>query len=41
MACAATDAEYQNRINLPYVAQQPHLDHNYATHTEARRVAGA
>ena len=37
IACAATDAEYQNRIilhdntlNLPAVAQQPHLDPNYA-----------
>ena len=36
IACAATDAEYQNRIifhdnttlNLPVVAQQPHPDPN-------------
>jgi len=48
IACAATDAEYQNRIilhdntlNLPVVAQQPHPDPNYAPHTAARRVAGA
>ena len=47
IACAATDAEYQNRIilhdntlNLPVVEQQPHPDPNYAQHT-ARRVAGA
>ena len=40
IACAATDAEYQNRIilhdntlNLPVVAQQPHPDPNYAPHT--------
>ena len=45
IACAATDAEYQNRIilhdntlNLPVVAQP---DPNYAPHTAARRVAGA
>ena len=37
IACAATDAEYQNRIilrdntlNLPVVARQPHPDPNYA-----------
>jgi len=45
IACAATDAEYQNRIilhdNIPVVARQPHTDHNYASHTAARRVAGA
>ena len=48
IACAATDAKYQNRIllhdntlNLPVVAQQPHPDPNYAPHTAARRVAGA
>ena len=47
-ACAATDAEYQNRIilhnntlNLHVVAQQPDPDPNYAPHTAARRVAGA
>jgi len=46
IACAATDAEYQNRIilhdntlNLPVM--QPHLDPNYAPHTAARRVAAA
>ena len=48
IACAATDAEYQNRIilhdntlNLPIVAQQPHPDPNYAPHTAARCFAGA
>ena len=48
IACAATDAEYQNRIilhgntlNLPVVARQPHPDPNYAPHAAARRVAGA
>ena len=46
IACAATDAEYQNRIilhdntlNLPVVAQQPHPDPNYASHTAASRRA--
>ena len=46
MACAATDAEYQNRIilhdntlYLPVVARQPYPDPNYAPHTAARRVA--
>ena len=47
IACAVTDAEYQNRIihdnnlNLPVVARQPHPDPNYASFTAARRVAGA
>ena len=48
IACAATDAEYQNRsilhdnsLNLPVVAQQPHPDPNYAPHTAAHRVSGA
>jgi len=48
IACAATDAEYQNRIilhdntlNLPVVAQQPHPDPNHAPHAAARRVAAA
>ncbi len=48
IACAATDAEHQNRIilhdntlNLPVVARQPHPDPNYASFTAARRVAGA
>ncbi len=48
IACAATDAEYQNRIilhdntlNLPVVARQPHPDPNYAPHAAPRRVAGA
>ncbi len=48
IACAVTDAEYQNRIilhentlNLPVVARQPHLDPNYAPNGAARRVAGA
>ena len=46
IACAATDAEYQNRIifhdntlNLPVVARQPHPNPNYAPHMAARRVA--
>ena len=48
IACAATDAEYQNHIilhdnnlNLPVVAQQPHSEPNYVPHTAARRVSGA
>ena len=48
IACAATDAEYQNRIilhditlNLPVVAQQPHPDLNYAPHAAARLLAVA
>ena len=48
IACAATDAEYKNRIilhdntlNLPVVAQQPHPEPKYAPHTAARRIAGA
>jgi hypothetical protein len=48
IACAATDAEYQNRIilhdntlNLPVVARQPHPDPSYAPHSAARRVAAA
>ena len=47
-ACAATDAEYQNRIilhdntlHLPVVARHPHPDPNYAPHAAARRAAGA
>ena len=45
---AVKNAEYQNRIilhgntlNLPVLARQPHPDPNYASHTAARRVAGA
>ena len=48
IACAATDAEFQNRIilhdntlNLPVVAQQPHPDPNYAPHAAARLLAVA
>ena len=51
IACAATDAVYQNRIilhdntlTLPVLARQPHPDPtipNYAPHTAARRVAAA
>jgi len=48
IACAATDAESQNRIilhdntlNLPVVARQPHPDPNYALHSAVRRVAAA
>ena len=47
-ACAATDAEFQNRIilhdntlNLHVVARQPHPDPNYAPHTAARLLAVA
>ena len=43
IACAATDAENQNRIilhdntlNLPVVAREPHPDPKYAVHTAAR-----
>ena len=46
--CAATDAEFQNRIilhdnalNLPVVSQQPHPDPNYAPHAAARLLAVA
>ena len=48
IACAATDAEFQNGIilhdhtlNLPVVAQQPHPDPNYAPHAAARLLAVA
>ena len=48
IACAATDAEHQNRIilhdntlNLPVVARQPHPDPNYAPNAAARRAADA
>ena len=49
IACAATDADYQNRIILPprqhpqppVVARQPHPDPNYAPHAAARRVTVA
>ena len=48
LACATTNAEFQNRIilynntlNLPVVAQQPHPDPNYAPHMAVRRIAGA
>ena len=42
IACAATDAEFQNRIILHdntlnlHVARQPHPDPNCAPHTAAR-----
>ncbi len=43
IACAATDAEPQNRIilhdntlNIPVMAQQPKPDPNYAPHAAAR-----
>ena len=46
IACAATDAKFQNRIilhdntlNLPVVAQQPHP--NYAPHAAAHLLAVA
>ena len=48
IACAGTDAEYQNGIilrdstlNLPVVARQPHSDPNHAAHTTARLVVAA
>ena len=48
IVCAATDAEFQNRIilhdntlNLPVVAQQRHPDPNYAPHAAARLLAVA
>ena len=48
IACAATDAEFQNRIilhdntlNISSVAQQPHPDPNYAPHAAARLLAVA
>ena len=46
IACAATDAEFQNRIilhdntlNFPVVAQRPHPDPKYASHAAARLLA--
>ena len=43
IACAATDAEFQNRIvlhdnifNLHVAARKPHPDPNYAPHTATR-----
>ena len=46
IACAATDAEFQNRIilhdttlTLHVVARQPHPDPNYAPQTAARLLA--
>ena len=46
IACAATDADYQNCIilqdnTLPVVARQPHPDPNYAPHAAARCVTVA
>ena len=48
VACAATDAEFQNRIimrdntlNLPVVARQPHPNPNFAPHAAARPAAAA
>ena len=51
IACAATDAEFQNRWNriilhdntlkLPFVAQQPHPDPNFAPHAAAHLPAVA
>ena len=48
IACAATDADYQNRIilqdnilNLPVVARQPHPYPNYAPHAAAHLLAVA
>ena len=46
IACAATDAEFQNRIIRHYntlnhhvVARQPHPDPNFAPHTAAHLLA--
>ena len=48
IACAATDADFQNRIflhnnilNLPVVAQQPLPDPNYAPHAATSLLAVA
>ncbi len=48
IACAATDAEFQNRIilhdntlNFHVVSRQPHPDPNYAPNTAARLLAVA
>ena len=48
IACAATDAEFQNRINLHdntlnlhAMARRPHPDPNYAPYTAARLLAVA
>ena len=48
IACAAMDAEYQNRIifhnntlNLPVVARQPHPYPNHAAHAAACLVVVA
>ena len=48
IACAATDAEFQNRItlhdntlNLPVMSQQPQPDPNYAPHAAARLLVVA
>jgi hypothetical protein len=48
IACAATDAEFQNRIifhdntlNLTVVAQKHNPDPNYAPHVSARLLAVA
>ena len=48
IACAATDAEFQNRIilhdntlNFQVAARQPYPDPNYAPHTAARLLAVA
>ena len=48
IACAATDADYQNRIilqentlNLSVVVRQPQPKPNYAPHAAARRVNAA
>jgi hypothetical protein len=47
-ACAATDAEFQNRVilrdstlNLPVVARQPNPDPNFAPYAAQRQRAGA
>ena len=48
IACAATDADFQNRIilhdnslNLHVVNRQPHPDPNFAPHTAVRLLAVA
>jgi len=43
--CSSTSSVFDisafNTLNLTVVARQPHPDPNYASHTAARRAAGA
>ena len=48
IACAATDAEFQNSIilhdntlKIPFVARQPHPDPDYAPHAAAHLLVVA